>query len=444
MNTSILSKFRRIEHALHKSGGYNDGSYLIQYTAETDSQYTKRKEVAWFGDELLEACNNFSGYLSKRPPVRHSIDNPLLSGILDDCNWRGDQLDVFWQSFIIEAAARGSMLLLIEMPESLPDNQLAQLKQRAFPYLVMLKPEKVTDFQLNKRGILTLVEIADTIDGKAITRGWDEKSWWVREDDNYTESGEHNLGVCPVLTFTVEGEFPSLGQFAGMEPVINRLYNMRSEFDEILRRHTFPIFAAQFPMLEPAQNESPESADNRQMALIKALQDAIKKLGSERGIVTPGPVQFIAPPDGPATIYMNAIAKMEAKLDEMGLKVNMPGERSAESGLALTIRFQTLNAALIRFARRMEDLERRMWDMAALRVNVTNTSSVEWPKDYALADTEREIAILQQMDVSGMPKRVINKQKETVISAQFSSMQIDEMDEMMASVRERGHERNDD
>lgn len=444
MSTSILSKFRRIDHALHKSGGYNDGTYLIQYAAETDDQYDKRKEVAWFGDELLDACNNFSGYLAKRPPIRQSIDNPLLSGILDDCNWRGDHLDVFWQSFIVEASARGSMLLLVEMPEQVPDNQLAQLNQRAFPYLVMIKPENVTDYKLNKRGMLTHVEISETVDGKYITRGWDETAWWVREGEKLIDQGEHSLGICPVLAFTVEGDFPSLGQFAGMEPVINRLYNMRSEFDEILRRHTFPIFSAQFPLIDPAQNESPESANNRQMALIKALRDAIGNLGSERGIVTPGPVQFIAPPDGPATIYMTAIKNMEAKLDEMGLKVNMPGERSAESGVALTVRFQSLNAALIRFARRMEDLERRMWDMAARWVNIKNTSQIEWPKDYALADTEREIAILQQMEASGMPDGVINKQMGTVISAQYPTVQLDEMDELMASVKEGEHERDDD
>lgn len=444
MSTSILSKFRRIDHAMHKSGGYNDGSYLIQYASETDDQYLKRKEVAWFGDELSEACNNFSGYLAKRLPVRQNIDNPLLSGIIDDCNWRGDHLDVFWQSFIVEAAARGSMLLLVEMPETLPDNQQAQLTQRAFPYLVMIKPENVTDYHLNKRGMLTRVEITEIIDNKYITRGWDENTWWVREGDKLIDDGAHGLGVCPVLAFTVEGDFPSLGQFAGMEPAINRLYNMRSEFDEILRRHTFPIFAAQFPLIEPAQNESPESANNRQMALIKALQDAIKKLGSERGLVTPGPVQFIAPPDGPANIYLTAIDKMERKIDEMGLKVNMPGERAAESGEALTIRFQSLNAALIRFARRMEDLERRMWDMAARWMKIKNTSKIEWPKDYALADTEREIAILQQMEASGMPDNVVNKQKETVINAQFPTVQLDEMDELMASVREGEHERDDD
>ncbi len=106
-----ILKFDTIADELHGTGGYADGTALVRFPSETQEQYDRRREVAWYANDLLPACQRFTGFLSSRPPLRETM-NPLLLAFLDDCNWRGDQIDVFWQSFMIDALARGSMLLL--------------------------------------------------------------------------------------------------------------------------------------------------------------------------------------------------------------------------------------------------------------------------------------------------------------------------------------------
>ncbi|MDP2811769.1 MAG: hypothetical protein Q8O34_16650 [Rhodocyclaceae bacterium] len=170
---SVVQKFQAIADALAGSGGYADGANLVRFPSETDEQYDRRKVVAWYANDLLPACQRFTGFLAMRPPLRET-GNPLLIDFLDDCNWRGDQIDVFWQSFMIDALARGSMLLLVDMPRILPASQAAQREQRAFPFFTPIAPERVTQFRLDARGRLTFVEIADTLDdGQPVTRGWD-------------------------------------------------------------------------------------------------------------------------------------------------------------------------------------------------------------------------------------------------------------------------------
>lgn len=446
--TNILKSFKEIADALNGTGGYETGSYLIKYDSESEDQYTKRKQIAWFGNELAIACERFVGYIAKRPPMRDGIDDARITAFIDDCDWKGNALDVFWQSFMIEAKARGTMLLLVDMPRinEIPIDAKSQIEQRAIPYLVPIEPESMSAYKLDNRGLLTMVEIADTdSEGDKITRGWDETRWYIKKDDKIIESDNHNLGICPVLAFTEGNSFPCLGGFSKMEKIIRRLFNVRSELDEILRRHTFPVFNVQFPIIEPSMYLDPGTAMQMQERIVTQLQIAIKSLGTDRGLVSPGAAGFIAPPDAPAERLQNTIDKLIERLDEIGLKIDMSGERTAESGIALTIRFQSLNAALTKFARRMEDLERRVFDVTARWLKITNKEIItEWSKDYELADVQREIAVLQQMQAAAMPETVIKKQMGSVVNAQFSTADPEELDALIQSIDEFKQERPGD
>src|SRR5690606_20729474 len=142
--------------------------------------------------------------------------------------------------FMTEAKARGCMLLLVDMPDTLPETQADQIKQRAFPYLVAISPEQVTHYELDERGRLTTVSIADTgTNAKGeditITRTWNTESWEVKHGEDVVKSGDHGLGVTPVLIFSESGAFPSEGAFSPIADLAKRLYNMLSELDELLR-----------------------------------------------------------------------------------------------------------------------------------------------------------------------------------------------------------------
>ncbi len=431
-----ILKFATIADALHGTGGYADGTALVRFPSETQEQYDRRREVAWYANDLLPACQRFTGFLSSRPPLRETM-NPLLLAFLDDCNWRGDQIDVFWQSFMIDALARGSMLLLVDMPRSLPSSQAAQIAQRAFPFLTPIMPEWTYASRLDARGHLTFFEMHDMLDGERVIRGWDAQRWWVRVGERILDEAEHPLGVCPVIAFTERGDFPTLGAFSGITDLSRRLYNLRSELDDILRRHAFPVFAAQFQTIEPAPGESVEAAQNRQNAIVKGLVDAIGKLGTDRGIVSPGPVSFVAPPDGPANVYMQAIALLEERIAEIALRVDMTGEKSAESGLALTIRFQALNTALVRFAKRMEDLERRALDLACRWLGLApETVTAHWNRDYKIVDTGAELELLGVMQLQGFPPEVIRAKMKTVVQMEFGGGDSALVDDLVAVIDE--------
>jgi hypothetical protein len=400
---------------------------LVRYQRESEEKFARRNEVAWYENHLLSACRRFVGYIAKKPPLRE-IGHPLLEDFVADCDWRGNALDVFWQGFMVEARARGSMLLLVDMPRGEAATLADQREQRFFPYLVAIPPERIVAFALNDQGKIARVEIESVWDGKRAVKGWDAKRWWVRVDEREVDGDNHPLGVCPVLAFSESGDFPTFGDFAQIADISRRLFNARSELDEILRAQTFSILVAGYPADQAGARES--------------LENAVIQIGTSNALVTPGQVaEFIAPPDGPASIYMDAIAKLEQAIDRASLNVEIPAEKQAESGIALTVRFQALNSALTSFARRMEDFERQVWEVASLWLGLPpERAAIRWAKDYAIGDAKAELEILSAMQMSGFPDAAVRLQQKAIAALVFAAGDPDEAQAAIAAIDESSSE----
>lgn len=398
---------------------------IVQYPRESKEKFARRNDVAWYENHMLSSCRRFVGYLAKKPPLR-DVGNPLLEDFAADCNWRGDSLDVFWQGFMVEAKARGSMLLLVDMPASEAQTMAEQREMRFFPYLVTIKPEDVTNYSLDDRGRLSVVEYGTTWDGRPAIKGWDIERWWVKQEGKEVAGDQHNLGLCPVIAFSENGDFPSFGDFAQIADISKRLFNARSELDEILRAQTFSLLHYHVPQDQHDFNAS-------------SVAEAI---GTHNMLIHRGDAPgFIAPPSGPAEIYLDTISKLEEALKRVALVVEAPEEQSAESGLALTIRFQALNSALTGFARKMEDFERRMWDVACAWLNLpSDRVTVEWAKDYALADIQMELQVLGAMQAQAFPDEAIRQQQKQVAALAFSTAPPDEFQAIIDAIDESGSE----
>jgi hypothetical protein len=146
--------------------------------------------------------------------------------------------------------------------------------------------------------------------------------------------------------------------------------------------------------------------------------------------------EFIAPPEGPARVYLEVIAQVEALIREAALIVNIPQSNSQESGVALQLRFQALNASLVHFARRMEDFERRMWELVGLWLGIEPNVSVSWSQDFSLSDLKNEIEIAQNMAALNAPLAYQQAKLKQLIQLDLSTLPEDELSAVLAGVDE--------
>lgn len=418
MATLDVSRFQFIADALNGAGGFANGEALVRYPREDDAKFARRQEIAWYHNALRPACQRFVGYLTQRAPQR-TVSTPALTAFMDACNWQNDSLDVFWSGFMIDAKARGSMLLIVDMPASGMDTE------RTWPALVPLAPERLKRYRLNPEGALAEVGFVDVaeVDGqeKPVERIYDETGWRVLDGQTVISQGTHGLGVCPVLLFTEAGDFPHVGSFATIADLSKRLYNLRSELDEILRAQTFSLLA--YPVTE---NQS-ATLDPKALAQTISTHNMLLHYGASP--------QFIAPPEGPATIYLNVIERVEALIREAALYVD-PASNSQESGIALQMRFQALNSALVHFARRMEDFERRLWELVSRWLGLYTVAEIQWDNDYSLADLKLEIEVAQNMAALGAPPAYQAAKMQQLISLDLANLDPDELAAILVQVDE--------
>ena len=446
MGSAAATRFAFIAHALNGDGpfrpsiGYDaegratsiGSTYLIQYPRESEAKFARRNELAFYASPLAQAASRFTGYLSTRGPSRE-IPHPLYKAVADDADGKGSAIDAFWLQFMQNAKARGSMCLLVDMPKVEAGNMAEQIRSRNAPVWTAIAPELLTEYEIGDDGRFTFAEFSGFFtdsSGKRIECTWhfDTAEWRATDrEKKVLAEGTHPLGDCPLLIFTEGGDFPHFGPFAALADLSKRLFNLDSELDEILRAQTFSLLTMQVPDESTAQQR------------IEAARAAGETIGTNNLMVHSGSTPaFIAPPDGPARIYLDRIAALRQQIDEIGLNVATPNAR--ESGIALQMRFQSINAELSRFANRMEDLERNAWDLSRRWLQMTTAPVVQWPRDYSLLDVQQELDILAEMIANGMPDEAIAEQRKRIVSQQFIGLDQATQDKVLAAIDAIAHE----
>lgn len=420
------------ENGLTKPSSVMAPCYLVPYPRESLQKYAARAAVAVYENHLAPACERFVAHLARNPPLRADADGPLTKRFLEDADWRGNSLDIFFASFMYQARARGTMLVLMDMPAEIPPTLAQQAEQRKIPYLTPIAPELVRGYEMDESGSFSGVAIAavEVIDGKEhqVIREWDAAEWRVRQGDKVLRSGPHPFGRCPVLAFTEATHFPCFGAFSQIATLSRRLFNAESELDEILRSQTFSLLTYQIP---------PDVAATFNAGNVAAA------VGTHNMLTHSGDAPaFIAPPDGPAQVYMTRIEGLKKSIRRVSLTLDDTAEQKAESGLALQLRFQALNAALGQFAVRMQDFERRIWELFAAGVSTENRVNVAWPLDYTLADIQAELDKLTSMQSTGFADAVLTAKRKQITSTEFANLEQDELSALLEALDEPAKETN--
>lgn len=443
MATLDITRFKFIGHALNGDGPFRPlisydskarpiavaSSYLIQYPRESETKYARRNEIAWYASPLAQVVSRFAGYLASRPAVR-SMNNPLYEAMAADIDGKGNSIDSFWSQFVTEAKARGSMLLLVDMPPAMAPTLEQQVRARVAPYWTSIRPELLTDYQIGDDGKFTYAEFSGNFTletGERVDCTWhfDLTSWRAMDgQQRVLAEGEHPLTECPLLIFTEGGDFPYFGPFSPIADLSRRMFNLDSELDEILRSQTFSLLTMQV---------SENSTDAQK---VQAAQVVGETIGSSNLMVHSGSTPaFIAPPDGPARIYLDRIAALKDQINEIGLVIASSSQR--ESGLALQMRFQALNSELAKFAGRMESLERRAWELSRQWLGLTTAPEISWSRDFNMADVVAELDILASMQASAMPTEVIAEQQRRIVSVQFAGLGQEQQGLIHAAIDQR-------
>lgn len=430
-----VARFKFLTHAMEGTGGFAPvvfqaydtttkkqiyrvigESYLSQYPRESAEKYGARNALATYENHLRSACERYVGFLGRRRPMRNGANGPLTKLLVENADLRGNDIDAFWRGFALEASARGSLLLVIDkLPPAANVNSLAdQMRLRDVPYLRAALPDDLVEFEIDlNTGLFAKASLRDReyINGKLVdvTREYTAKAWRVKVGGSIVRAGEHKFGACPVIPFTENGRpFPVIGKFAQVADLSRRMFNVRSELDEILRAQTFSLLTMQV---------TSDSAQNFNVATAAASIGTHSMMGHSG--ITPA---FIAPPNGPAEIYLQVKDDLQTAISRITFEDILSGKQSGtESGVSRKLRFESLNSGLSVFGKQMQALERAMWTMFHNAIGHASRVECTWPDDYNISDALGDLDALALMQATGFPPVALAEQRRVIAATLFDN-----------------------
>jgi hypothetical protein len=407
--------------ALNGTGKFLDKSCLVRFPRETIERYQQRCQLAFYRNFMREKCSRFAGYLSIKPVLRE-VSHPLLIEILDDVDLKGNSISVFMTSLALEVKARGTMIVIVDM-------QADPTQGRKTPYFIAMQPESIVDYALNVNKRLSSISFRtmEVVGDKQqqVTRTYTDKGWHVVNGQQIIASGEHNLGICPVVAITEHGDFPCVGEFYQIAELSTAIMNKESEKNDILRNQTFSILTYQLPLADTSMDRDAIDADTAA---------AVESLGTSNMLTYQAErPAFIAPDASPADTIEKHIQRLAADIDRIGYTVS-ESNNGTESGLSRKYRFQDLNSALSRFARRLEDAERQLLDLSCKWLGITPDFTISYANDFNLTDIDGDIATAQAMQTLGAPAEYLREKLKHIIRADLVGSDIEEIDKIIAAI----------
>jgi len=399
---TIQEVWKLIDDALYYSGGFLDGSYIDKYPREDDTKYRERQKIAYYKNDFLRKVTRYIGYIYRKQPVREVNENELLKLFLKNCDFQGNNLTTFMSSFAKEAKAKGVGVVLIDNVEEIPTTLEEQLKTRALPYLINIKPENIVDYKLDIYGAFEYVAFNYQIDNsvygkkdvKSVIKYFDKEKWAIYENDKIIETREHNLGVCPIIFFSETGKFESIGEFSPVAFLGKRQYNLTSEEDELIRGQTFSILIIQG-----------EAGD--------------LEIGTHNALFYSGDKEpkFIAPSAENAKIIKEKIDRIDDEINEITYDI-ITLKANNDSGRALKMKLDGLNSSLSDFAQRLENFENKIFAIVKKYLGLENLDvSVSYNKSYNIIDVSEEINELAAMkEIVDLPSYEREKLKKIIKS----------------------------
>lgn len=384
-----LPVWQELGHVYEGDGPLLDGSALIPHARELTYQrngdgttdfsivtgskrkFIQRKSLAYYENFAATIVDLFVDYQYAKLPER-SVDNKEGTGQTSEIEdwWKdvdsyGTSINDWFKRYQTLTNVYGHQFVVVDRKRTGTQKRTNQspnggktrpsLADVGAPILRIYSPPDAPDW-LAPQAQLSAIKFQEPVERTSLLDTvlpqeqnyflWDSTQWAAfNTKGNPLASSPHNMGQLPVAVWFAKrrSRIPIIGRslIRDAGPFLNH-YNLLSELRELLRSQTFSML-------------------NIQLGPDETIDQARERLGDHAGtdalVFTKGGATFIAPPDGPASVYAQEIATSERKMFRL---VGLPWEsdsREAEAAESRRIKAADLNASLASLANNAQEID---------------------------------------------------------------------------------------
>ncbi len=360
-----------VPHTRELLYGVNDGVTDFNNPIGVKRKFLQRKKLARYENFACTLTDLFVDYQYAQTPTRRvenvpgSLDRSTYEDWLEDVDGFGTHIDDWLKRYQTLTNVFGHQVVVMDRlaptnrTYSITPNgsrtQLTTLADLGRPVLRCYAPLDMLDW-LAPQNQLAAVKISEPIERPNLVTQvtpadrryivWDPQFFYSYDASGVQlRTGPHGYGELPARVWYAKrrAKIPIIGRSLLRDHTLFKdHYNLISEMRELFRAQVFSML-------------------HIQLGAEETVKEARDRLGDHAGtdalVFSKGGADYIAPPDGPVTMYAAEISAVERKVFRLA---NLPWEsdsRDAESEGSRKLKAADLNAALASLADNAQEID---------------------------------------------------------------------------------------
>jgi hypothetical protein len=370
---------------------WKDGSHLIKYMLETDSEYRYRLNSSHFENHCASVIAVYNSFLFRQPPTRTLNSLDMLSetqSFLRDADMDGTSLNNFMKDVATWSSVFGAAWVVVCKPYVGATTRAEEQSYGVRPYLSLLTPLAVLDWnysrQPNGAYRLDYFRYVEDVNGTVKTvKEWTPdtiKTIIISEPEQgakaITEEIEetNGLGYIPaVCVYSKKSPVRGLGisDLQDIADASKTIYNLLNELEQTIRMDSHPSLVC-----------TPDTITGNGAGSIIHISENLD----------PQLKPYILDYNGASVdSILKSIDHISKSIEKMA---NIGSIRSTEaarmSGVAQEQEFQLLSAQLSEKADNLELAEEQIWRIFADYMARPYDCEIEYPGSFNIRDVHNE------------------------------------------------------
>jgi hypothetical protein len=399
------------------NGGYDYmmGQYLNRYNLELDQEFNQRLANTPCDNHCKNIIQIYSSFLFRVKASRDfgaMSDEASLETFLKDADLDGNNFTTVIKHAQNYASIYGQCFLILDKPKIQTDTKADELNQDIRPYLSIVTPENVFDWNYkrlpNGKYVLDYLKIREEVDknGGTYFRCWHTDvvdTIYVPDggaEPVLIDTADNQIGKIPaVILYNAKSHKRGIGQsdLTDIADLQKSIYNEFSEIEQLIRLTNHPSLV----------KTNGVNASAGAGAIIEMPEE-----------MEPNLKPYLLQPSGQnLTSIMDSITKKVESINRIAHTGAVRTTRTqVSSGIALQTEFELLNARLSEKADNLQLAEEQIFKIYAEYQNANFDGEINYPDSFNIRDYASDLVFYQQAKAVNVPSSTLNKEIDKEIA----------------------------
>lgn len=442
-------EYTLLRDAYTGGGGFDNGDYLFQHSREDMADFMVRKKMARYSNFVKVIVKALTNPIFKKTIVRDFEENDMLKKFVEDVDGQQTSLNAFMKKATKWARLYGRVFIIVDnyAAEEQALNRADALNMRRFPYLYMVCPDQITDYETDRTGRFVKLSYKLRVKrSKGDMTGigdmeewtWTQTGWECKNGDKVgkVREGLHGLGEIPVVALSAVDEDTNaplpVPDMLHIAKANRDIFNRDSEKREILRNQCFPVLV--YPATRQSVNELKQTDEEGNPLGLTVGTGNMLVVDASAGVLP----NFIAPPLEPVQTLQQEIKDIVDDMYRQAGLTSVVGVETKASGVAKQWDFEETTNHLADMAENCELAEVQIFNLFAKWAGIEiKELKIKYPRTFNITDIEDELAKAQQMKDLAVGGEVVAREiNRKAAEVYFADVDDKRYDEIMADIEE--------